>query len=257
MFHEACGLLHSRHRGCETNRTMKKLLCLLFVAACGGGGNDKPDVDAPVAPGTVTISGTASSRGLGGATPEAGVTIAAFSTTDENTPLATSTTDAAGAFTLTITTTGTAINGFLKATKSGFTTSYLYPPTAITGDLMMVPMNMLTTGNFGTLSTLAQANQQTGKGVVAMLVLSGPELTSMAVAGATISTSPASMPYRYNGGTGLPNTTAAVTAADGIAYAFNAPTGAMTVTASKSGTTFKPTMLSVHADALTQTIVTP
>jgi hypothetical protein len=48
-----------------------------------------------------------------------------------------------------------------------------------------------------------------------------------------------------------------VTQADGLAYAFNAPVGAITVTASKSGSTFKPTMLTIHADALTQTLVTP
>ena len=238
---------------------MKKLIALLFVAAAcgGGGGDDDGNVDAPVAPTTVTITGVASSRGLGGATPEAGVAIAAYATSDENTALAMATTDAAGAFTLTINTGGTAINGFLKATKSGFTTSYLYPPAPITGNLMMVPMNMLSTQNFGTLSTLAQANQMNGKGVIGVLVVSGPELTSTPVAGATITTSPASMPYRYNGGSGLPNTTSTATQADGLAYAFNAPVGPITVTAAASGSTFKPTMLTIHADALTQTLVTP
>ena len=243
---------------------MKKLICLLFVAAaCGGGGGNNDGTNADGNPGgeavpnTLTISGVASSRGIGGSTPEAGVVIAAYATSDENTVLAMATTDAAGAYTLTLTTTGAPITGFLKATKSGFTTSYLYPPAPITGNLAMVPMNMLTTGNFGTLSTLAQANQMDGKGVIGVLVVSGPELTSTPVAGATITTSPASTPYRYNGGSGLPNTTSTSTQADGLSYAFNAPVGAITVNASKSGSTFKATMLTVHADALTQTLVTP
>ena len=241
---------------------MKKLLlgCLLVVAACGGGGggnsNDAPSIDAPGMPMTFTISGTATSRGLGGATPEAGVTIAAYTNVDENTALATATTDASGNFSLMITSTG-ALSGFLKATKNGFATSYLYPPRPVSMDLAMVPMNMLTTSNFGTLSTLAQANQMAGKGVIGMLVLSGAELTSTPVAGATISSSPASSPYRYNGGSGLPSSSATSTQADGLAYAFNAPVGAITVSAAKSGSTFQPTMLNVHADALTQTIITP
>src|SRR5690349_20719546 len=133
---------------------MKKLLCLLVLAACGGGGGSNDDgmnmADAPIAPMNVMVSGTASSRGLGGATPEQGVTIAAYATSDENTALATTMTDASGNFTLMIPTTGTAINGFLKATKSGFVTSYLYPPSPISGNLMMVPMNMLSTSNYGT-----------------------------------------------------------------------------------------------------------
>lgn len=238
---------------------MKKLICLLVFAACGGGGSDSDSTmpDTAIAPMTVTISGTASSRSSNGTAPEAGVTIAAYANTDENTPLAMAMTDASGNFTLTITTTGTAINGHLKATKSGFTTSYLYPPTAISGDLMMVPMNMLTTQNYMFLHTIAQVSKTPGTGVIGMLVVSGPEVTSTPVAGATISSSPASMPYRYNGTNGLPSSSATATQADGLAYAFNAPAGAITVNASKSGSTFKPTMLKVHADALIQTIITP
>ena len=239
---------------------MKKLLCLLVLAACGGGGGGNSDdgamPDTPVGS-TVTVSGTASKRGLGGATPEAGVTIAAYAVTDENAALATTMTDASGNFTLMIPTTGSPIQGFLKATKSGFVTSYLYPPSPISGDLMMVPMNMIATGDFGTLYAFAQTSQMAGKGTIGMLVVSAAELTSPPVAGATVSTSPASPTYKYNGTNGFPSGSATVTAADGLAYAFNAPVGAITINASKSGSTFKPTMLTVHADSLTQTLITP
>jgi hypothetical protein len=121
----------------------------------------------------------------------------------------------------------------------------------------MIPMNMVTPTTFDALSTFAGGNQMPGKGVVAALVVSGPDVTSTPVAGAAISTSPASTAYRYNGTNGLPSATPTMTAADGIGYAFNAPVGAMMVTASKSGSTFQATTLTVHADALTQTIVTP
>ncbi len=239
------------------------LVCLAALAACGGGGgnnNDGPGGDGSidtVVPTMITISGTASSRGLGGTTPVDGAMIAAFASSDEANPVATATTDAQGNFSLTITTSGAALDGFLKATKSGMKTSYLYPPAPVSADLAMVPMNMLTTGNYDTLSTLAQGNQQPTNGLIAMLVLSGPDLTSTPVAGATISSSPASNPYRYNGGTGLPSSQSTSTQADGIGYAFNAPVGAITVSAMKTGSTFKPTALKSHADALTQTIITP
>jgi len=235
------------------------LPCLLMLAACGGGGggNNNDGMTPDTTPTTFTISGTATSRGATGSAPEAGVTIAAYANSDENTALAMATTDASGTFSLTITSSGSALNGFLKATKSGFTTSYLYPPRPVTSDLAMVPMNMLTTNNFMFLHTIAQVSRTPNTGVIGMLVLSGAELTSAPVAGATISSSPASMPYRYNGSNGLPNSSATSTTADGLAYAFNAPVGAITVSAAKSGSTFQPTMLNVHADALTQTIITP
>ncbi|MBA3501974.1 MAG: hypothetical protein M4D80_02410 [Myxococcota bacterium] len=238
---------------------MKKLLCLLFVAtACGGGGNNDGMDGNPggeAVPMMVTISGTASTRGLGGASPAQGVTIAAYATSDEATPLAMATTDAAGAFTLTITTTGSAINGYLEAKKSGLITSYLYPPTPITGNLAMVPMNMVQANLWDTLSTFAMGNQMPQNGLVAMIVVGGTEVTSPPVAGATITTSPASNPYRYNAANGLPDEVPTSTAADGIGYAFNAPVGNMTVTASKSGSTFKTTPIKVRAMTLTQTLV--
>src|SRR6185295_7550816 len=102
----------------------------------------------------ITISGTASSRGIGGTAPEANVTIAAYKNTDEATAVATTNTDAMGKFSLVIMTNGQPLDGFLKATKGGFTTSYLYPPRPVSADLAMVPMNMLTTSNFDTLYTL-------------------------------------------------------------------------------------------------------
>jgi hypothetical protein len=236
---------------------MKNLLsCLLVLAACGGGGgSDDGTGDAPPAAAMVTLSGIVSSRGLGGATPEAGVLVAAYSTDNETTPLAMATTDASGTFTLTITTTGTAITGYLQATKTGFITSYLYTPTPIAADQAMIPMNMIQSNLWETFSNLATGMQLPANGVAAMIVVSGAVLTSPPVAGATISTSPASNPYRYSGSNGLPNKDAPSTSTDGIGYAFNAPPGTMTVTAMKSGSTFKSTPIKIRAMALTQTLV--
>lgn len=253
---------------------MKKLIsCLFVVAACGGGGgkndgnndgntdapNDSMMIDAPPAPLMITLSGTAVERTLGGTQPVNGAAIEAYADADENTALATTTSNAQGQFSLTIMTTGTAVSGFLKATKTGLATSYLYPPTAISADLAMIPMNMVSTGNLGTLYNISGGiNEDPAKGTLALIVLSTSDPMSTPVQGATISSTPASEGYRYNtGGTpNLPNGTTA-TAADGIGYGLNAPVGALSVTANKTGSTFKATMLKVRANSLTQTLVTP
>lgn len=242
------------------------LVCLLVAVGCGGGGSNgdgnNPDgnngtadaaVDAPPAAVMLTISGTTVERTSGGSSPEPDVMVAAYRSSDENTALATTMSDAQGNFSLTISTNGEGIVGFLKATKAGIVTTYLYPPRPVTADLAMVPLNLVSESTFNLLKGFG--SQQDGNGLIALIVLSGTEFTSTPVAGATIATTPASTQYRYNNN-GLPTSTTA-TADDGIAYAFNAPPGAITVTATKTGSTFQPTMLKSHADALTQTLVMP
>src|SRR5688572_12981007 len=111
---------------------MKKLLALLCAAACGGGGGSDDGtgmVDAPVAPAILTISGTATARSAGGSSPVDAATIAAYAAGNDTTPIAMTTTDASGNFSLVITTTaGQALNGYLKASKSGMVNTYLTTP---------------------------------------------------------------------------------------------------------------------------------
>jgi hypothetical protein len=249
---------------------MKELIgCLLVVAACGGGGkndgtndnsdgnNDSMMIDAPPAPLMITLSGTAVERAVAGTTPVNGATIAAYAEADENTALATTTTAADGTFTLTIMTTGTAVTGFLKATKTGLATSYLYPPTAISADLAMIPMNMVQPTLLDNIYTIAgEGPRDPAKGTLGLIVLSGAELSSTPVVGAKVTTTPASKAYRYSGSGGLP-TSMTATNTDGLAYALDVPVGAISVAATKTGSTFKPTSLKIRTESLTQTIVTP
>jgi hypothetical protein len=249
--------------------SMKRLIsCLVFVVACGGGGgsNDNPGGDGnpgsepstggePV-PQMITLSGTATARGIGGATPVNGATVAAYRNSDENTPIGMATTGADGTFSITITTTGGApLEGFLKATANGHVVSYLYPPGPVGSDLAMIPMNMLETGTYGTLYTLAGVGEMQGRSIVAMIVVGGTMLSSPPVQGATIAVNPAAT-YRYtNPQTGFPSATTS-THTDGIGFALNAMPGAITASAMKAGSTFKPTSLKAHAGALVQTLVT-
>jgi hypothetical protein len=247
------------------------------LAACGG--NDKTGADAPpgidaasidasidappiVAPPMITISGTATVRmGLNTALAP-GVVVAAYRNGDDATPVKVADpTDASGNFTLVIPTGGVALEGYLKATKAGLKDTYLYAPAPIAADTV-APINMLDPDTYGLLVTLTigAGNQMAGKGLIAMIVVDGTSATSMPVAGATVSITPSIAgvtSYHYDMGT-LPSSTAMSTAADGMAYVLNAPSdGTVTVSAMKTGSTFKPHGLRAWPDQFTTTLVTP
>ena len=254
------------------------LIAILGAAACGsshaskapdapnGGGSDANNtmidapnqqvdasVDAPPAPATITISGTANSRTANGAQPVSGATIAAYNNTS-STAVATTTTNAQGAWTLTINTGGIALDGYIKASLTGYVDSYLYSEAPIAMDETNVPINMLTSGNYMLLSALANGGQTNNNGVIAIEVLDAPLPGGNPIAGATITTNPAGSPYRYDAG-GLPNGQATATDTDGIGYGFNEAPGAHSVTAHKSGLTFKTHTVKAYALSLTTTFV--
>jgi hypothetical protein len=250
------------------------LVPLLFAIACGNSSNNTNNADAASgsdAPtggsdvpsgSTIKISGvatiqTTSTPGLG-----ANVVVGAYASSDENTPVATATTDAQGNYTLTLPTSGP-LDGFLKATKAadGSTTyvdTYLYPPVPITTDFANAAINMVSTSNYGLLNALFGGDAAAG-----MIVLEVVDSTTLIapVSGATVTITPAlpdgKTALYTKEGSSLPNSSATATGADGRAFLLKAPTGTVTVTASATqGPTFKPTTLNVHAGAFTTTLIT-
>lgn len=233
------------------------LALVLALAACGGSssgtsdGNPGGTADAPPAPAMVTFSGTVTEKPSGKLL--ANVTLGAYSE-GSTTPVATATTDANGAFTMTIMTGGTALQGYVKATLSNYLDAYLYPPTAVGADMTGVTVFMVTSGTVDFLSgNLCKDAQDTAKGLIAVEVL---DATMAKVAGAKVASSPAAMSYCYNSGA-LPSSTASMTDVDGIGYMLNVPPGTATVSATKSGSTFKSHQLNARAGALTLTIIQP
>ncbi len=244
-----------------------------FVVGCGSDGKDKGSSDASVnngpdakqfldAPPTqnlmITISGQATSQDTSGSAPQAGVTVAAFRNSSESTPIAMTTTDAQGNYTLTIETQGESIDGFLKATKTGFVDTYLYPPYPLMMDFANASVLMITPQTYDALCNLAQAGctNSDGKGLVGLVVTDGTN----PVAGATVSSSPVADPVRYNAMVGtlvLPSTTAMSTFTDGIAYLFNLPPGQVTVSAAKTGSSFASHPVKAWANKLTTTVIVP
>lgn len=198
----------------------------------------------------ITVSGTATKREGTSANPAAGVMVNAYKNSDPNTSMANATTDAAGMYSIVITTGGVAVDGFLKAQLSGFLDTYLYPPKALDADFNSASLNMVNQSTLDLLSgTLCGLTQDGAKGLVAVLVV---DAANAPVAGATISSSPTAAKYCYNSG-GFPNKNATMTDTDGIAYMINLTPGDVTVMASKSGVNFPTHKVNARAGTLTTT----
>jgi hypothetical protein len=231
------------------------LILCLFALGCGddgGGGGGQMDAP-PNVPATITVSGIATERSTS-STPRMGVMIGAYRNSDPNTPVATATTDAAGMYTLTITTNGMPLDGYVKATYTGLLDTYLYPPKPLIADFDGASIFMVSSSTLGLLSNLLCRNDQDlAKGLVAVLVT---DAADMPVAGAAVSSTPAAAKYCYNMG-GNPTGDATMTDVDGIGYMLNLPPGEVTVSASKSGSTFFSHKVNARAGTLTTTVIQP
>ena len=198
----------------------------------------------------ITISGTATTTSITGQTsPASGVTVGAYKSSDETTAVASTTTDAQGAFSLMVPTNGVALDGFLKATKSGNVDTYLYPPAPLTADFTNAPVIVLTSGTYSGLIFLG------GGGSGDVIGVEVVDTSFQPIAGATVSGMPAATKTGYTGSNGTPDTSATQTTADGRGYLFGEPAGSVTVSAAKSGLTFQSHAVKVHAGQLTITAV--
>jgi hypothetical protein len=249
----------------------------LLLVACGGGssGTTKTDgspvdmgsggsgvdasVDAKVymdahisVPAMITISGIATQQAQSGSMPAADVLIGAYRSSNPSTAVATATSDAQGKFMMTITTNGAPLDGYLKATKNGNVDTYLYPPAPLVADFTNASVNELDTGTFSLLTLIGQAQDQP---LIAALVT---DAAAAPVAGASVSSTPAAHKTGYSGSGNppLPDTTATSTKGDGRAYLFGMPVGSATVSATKTGVTFKTHSVGVFAGSFTTTVIT-
>jgi len=246
---------------------------LLFAAACSNSDNKSgsPDAaptgsDAP-AGSTFKVSGTATAQSIGASTAAAYIKIAAYASSDETTPVATTKADDKGNYTLELPV-GVPLDGYLKATSDtttaptsgSYVDTYLYPPVALAADFPNAAINMIPTSLFPTLAALGHLS--TGQGVIALEViesLSAASLTFVEKAKVTSTPAPASYGYSTSATNSLPKLTTAAddqgTLVDGRAFLFGYAPGSVTLTATKDGVTFKPTTLKVHADAFTTTLI--
>jgi hypothetical protein len=229
-------------------------VCVVVVGGCSDSGT--PGVDATQIPAMITLSGTASAIGLGGRTPADGVAVGVYKVADD-TMIGSATTDAAGAYSITVATSGAPVDGYLKASKATFKDTYLYPPGPVTTDFDGASVLLVTPGNWDLVnSVLLGETQNPGSGWLALVVVDN--ITSQTpIEGATIMSTPTGFPHYNNpNNSGLPQRQATATAADGIGYIVDVPAGQVSVTATKAGSTFISHSVNARADQLTLTIVT-
>src|SRR5512139_3887749 len=145
---------------------MRPIALSAILAACGGG-SSKSTIDGPQAPAMITVTGTASARDATGSSPLSGVTVGAYASSNETTPVTTAMTDAQGNFTLTIPTGGVALDGYVKATMASYMDTYLYPPAPLAADFSGATIVMLMPSTFDLLAnTLCSASQMTSMGAI-------------------------------------------------------------------------------------------
>jgi hypothetical protein len=231
------------------------LASISICAACGGGGgggDDTKQPDASNVPATITIAGVVSGRDTTTTKPLSGIVVTAYKASDDSL-VAMATSDASGNYSITVTTNGAALDGYLKATNAGYLDTYLYPPAPVSADFSGASVNMITTNTFSLVAnTLCGGNQMTSMGAMAVEVID----SAMAVVpGAMVSSTPAAGKVCYNMG-GFPNKNATMTDTDGIAYLLNV-TGSVSVTATKAGSTFTAHSVNARAGAFTTTLIQP
>jgi len=200
------------------------------------------------APATIAINGQVTDIVTHNAVSSAPVF--AFRTGDTTT-LAADTTTTPGFYSLTISTRGTPVDGYVRVTESGHITTYAYPAQPITRDTVD-NISMVTPAEFSLLAAAAGITPQPGKGFIGVLV---KDCTGAAITGATVSTTPAAT-VLYNVA-GVPSSSATATASDGIAYVANVTAGDVTVKASASGHTLRQHVVNARADVITLTEIRP
>ena len=186
------------------------------------------------APGSITVSGTVSDFLSG---PLSGAKVFAFKT-GTATAIDSATTDAGGAFGMSVLTGGTPLDGYLKASATGYIDTYAYPSAPLPASAV-ITVPMVTSSEFNILAGQAKVTPVAGKGALGIRPV---DCTGAAVTGATVTTSPSASQYADG---------------QGDFFVFNAPPGSIDVGASFQSHTFHGHTIVAVADAVTITIIAP
>ena len=239
----------------------RSLFVLGLAALIGACGSDSSSPDSAfaclgavlptTAPATLTVSGQTKGNALAPTALPGAVVVASRTGTDT---LAADTSDTPGFYSLTITTGGTPVDGFIRVTKSGYLPTYAYPSRPLAADLPNNNVLAITSIEFGILGTATNESQAGGNGFVGVVV---KDCNGTPLAGATVTTNPPSPDAVHYNLAGTPSPTATSTAADGVAYVFNLPAGNVTVMANAGGHTLRQHIVNARADVITLTEIQP
>ena len=202
------------------------------------------------APDPVTLAGSAQTIDGTDEVPAKGVKITAQHA--DGSTIASTTTDANGAYSLAMPTGGDALDVHLTATKSGDRDTALYPATTLYTDTNAGYILIISETDFDYLAQASGQSQSSSKAAIAMGVI---DCDGTALAGATVTTSPAGTVVYLTGGS--PDQDATSTDSSGVALVFNVPAGAVTVSASVSGMTLRSHSINAAAGVTTTAAIRP
>jgi len=240
----------------RATRTLPFALIAAALAACSSGstgpGAGFECLGQPLpttAPATISVSGRIT-QNFTSPTALRGAYIFAFRTGDTTT-LAADTSDTSGAYSVSFTTGGVPVNGYIRVTDSTHLTTYAYPAVPLAAS-DTTNVFMATASEFSFLAAAAGITPVAGDGFIGVIV---KDCAGTPIAGATVSSSPAGQ-VRYNAG-GVPSSTATSTGTDGVAYIANVTAGNDTVQATGGGHTLRQHVVNARANAITLTEIQP
>jgi hypothetical protein len=241
----------------RTIRILPFALIATGLAACGGSDSSGPAVGfeclgqalPTTAPTVITVIGQIKANVL---SPNAlgGAYVFAYRTSD-TTHLAGDTSNTPGFYSLTITTGGTPVDGYIRVTDSTHISTYAYPAVPLAADATENVL-MITSSEFTLLAAAAGITPTPGAGFIGVVVTN---CAGTPLAGATVSSTPTAT-VLYNAA-GLPSSSAMSTASDGVAYIVNVAAGNVVIHANASGHTLRQHTVNARANAITLTQIQP
>ncbi len=226
------------------------------LIACGGDDGGGATIDAPSGPDAqamVTVSGVAETVQGTSRVPLAGAMIEAFDS-GGGVALASTTSASDGTYSLTLTTNGAPIDGYLKGTSATRIDTYLYPPRPLAADRDSATMLLVNQQTLGLLGTLGGVSQDPAKGFIGVLVL---DAAGTGVAGATVTVTPMGTARVIYVEGSLPNQNATMTDASGTVFIANTNVGTVTVDAQQGATDFFAHPVNARAGVITTTALEP
>jgi hypothetical protein len=240
----------------RATRTLPLAFIAAALAACGSDSSGPAagfeclgQALPTTAPALITVTGQVKQNALN---PNAlgGASVFAFRTGDTTT-LAADTSNTPGFYSLSISTGGTPVNGYIRVTEGSHIPTYAYPAVPLAGDATENVL-MITSTEFAIIAGAANITPVAGDGFIGLIV---KNCAGTPIAGATVTSSPAG-DVRYNAG-GIPSSSATVTDSTGVAYIANVAAGNVTVRATAKGHTLREHVVNAQADAITLTEIQP
>ncbi len=237
---------------------LRLLVMSILAAACGSGPvAEGPDastvVDTPTIAATLRVTGKTVMASVGRSQEFTRVEVSVFRN-GAQVPLATTFSGSDASYAVTLTTNGTAIDGYVLARYRDFVDTYFYPPAPMDSDVADLAVVIVTPALFHVAEEAAVG--VTLEPVRGWSLVRVVDAANRPVPGAVVSSTPPGI-VRYNGSDARPSKTATVTNDDGVAYAVNLPVGDVVFTATRALQSFTSPPVLVRAGVATATMLVP